>query len=135
MINTAYSTLYKAPEALNGIGMGIPNHILARRMIALDMVKSSIFNFVIDRILVRINDSFPFNILGDKGHNSGTLDIGNRFNANLPLALCYTDHRNLMRTYGWPTLIVTTPFATHVSLVNFNLIREHTIAFIKKRSN
>lgn len=107
MINATYSTLYKAPEALDGVSMGIPNHILAKGMITTHMTESGIFKGVVNRIFVCKDECFALDVISDKGHYCGTFDVGNRFNTNLAVALCNTYHRDFVRTFGWPTLVIT----------------------------
>ena len=132
MINTTYSTFYKTPEALDGVSMGTPDNIITSGMVTLDVVKSGIIKGIVDFVFVSIDKGSAFHILGDQRHNGRAFDVSDRFNTDLAVALCNTDHGNLVGTFGWPTLIISTSFAADIGLVNLDFIRKHTIAFIKK---
>jgi len=132
MINAIDSTLYKAPEALNGIGMGRTDDILPIGMIATNMTESSIFKSVVNRVFIGIDDGFLLHVLSDKGHNCGTFDVSDRFNADFPMSFCNTDHWNFVGTFSRSALVVAMPFTANVSFVNLNLIRKYASIFIKK---
>ena len=134
MINTVYPTFYKAPEALNVLVRN-SNDVLPIGMIATNMTESVVFKRIVDRVFVGIDDGLALNVLSDQGHYRRTLDIGDRFDANLTFALCNTDHRDFMRTFSRSTLVVSTPFTTNVRFVDFNFVLEHTFVLIKKCAN
>lgn len=129
MINTAYPTLYKAPEALDVIGMGITDNVLASTVIAPFVRESVGIDRVIDRILVSVNSGFLGNIGVNKRHNRGAFGISNNVSVDFALPLSDTDHGCFAFC---TTTTLAMPFAADVSFIDFNFLRKYAFALIKK---
>ncbi|MGA9049732.1 MAG: hypothetical protein WB588_12150 [Dehalococcoidia bacterium] len=115
--------------------MRTTDNVITSGMIAFDMVKSGIIKGIVDLIFVRVNKSTALHILGNQWHHGRSLYIGNNFGADLAMPLSNTDHWNLVRALSRTALIIASPLATVISLINFNHIRKYASVLIKKHTN
>lgn len=129
MINTTYSTLYEAPKALYGVGVGIADNVFARSVIAPFMSETVGLDGIIDRILIRVDNSAFGNVLIDKRHDGRAFGISNNIRGDFALPLGDTNY-GCLALCTTPTF--TRPFTANISLVNFDFILEHTFALVKK---
>src|SRR5208283_3265379 len=111
------------------------DNVLTSGMITFDMVKASIMKGIVDLIFIRVNKGSALYILGNEWHNGRSLHIDDNFSANLAMSLSNADYWNLMRAFSWTALIIASPLAAVISLINFNLIGKNSSVFIKKHTN
>jgi len=118
MIDSRDATLCQRPEALGGVGVGIPLHIDFSTMLDSFVPISSLGEPVVAVELIGIDNGSPSHILLDKRHDGGAFDIRNNRGGDFPLPLDYADNGGF--ALGSPPSLASSDSAK-IGFVNFDL--------------